>query len=102
MSPAAANKAGFGFDMIWLGLTKDQHSIGVINDDWMGSGAKLAKKFDAVALFDWQGYATTVDARPMAEVGGAGFLTVWKCEFKDGKRFADLTGADKKWNVTPR
>ena len=49
MTPSAANKADFGFDTIWLGITKDHHSMGVINDEWMGSGAKLAKKFDAVA-----------------------------------------------------
>jgi hypothetical protein len=99
MTPSAANKADFGFDTIWLGITKDHHSIGVINDEWMGSGAKLAKKFDAVAPCDWHGYATSVDVRPMADAGGAGFLTVWSCELNDGKGFFDLTVADKKWNA---
>ena len=99
MSPAAANKADFGFDTIWLGITKDHHSMGVINDEWMGSGGKLATKFDAVAPCDWHAYATSVDVRPMADAGGAGFLTVWSCEFNDGKGFADLAVADKKWNA---
>jgi hypothetical protein len=32
----------------------------------------------------------------MAEVGVAGFMTVWSCEFNDGKGPADLAVAAKK------
>lgn len=46
----------------------------VINDEWMGGGGRLAKKFDAVATCDWHGYDISLDIQPMTGGGGAGFL----------------------------
>ena len=76
--PAVANKADVGFDTIWLGITKDHYSMGVINDEWMGSEGRLAKKFNAVAPCDWHGYAISFDVQPMTGAGGAGFFLCFK------------------------
>ena len=99
LTPYAYTASDFAFDMIWLGVTEDHHSMGVVNDEWVAKGGKLQAKFDSDCPSVTHFYATSLAIKPIAEDDAPARLTAWSCQFKEGKGVADLAAADAAWKA---
>lgn len=97
MQPVVYNGADFPIDYIWLGVAENHEAMGRIKDQWFTQGGKLQKKFDAVAPCNASSFLTSMELKPYANLGGAGYLQVNACELKDGVNYDDVAAADSKW-----
>ncbi len=43
LSPVVATESDFPFDVVWLGVAKDQQTLGKINDTWLAKGVDMKK-----------------------------------------------------------
>ena len=99
LAPVIANGADFPFDSIWMGVAENHEAMGTVMDEWAAKGGAWQKKFDAASKCDSHALMTSVEAKPYAKLGQAGYLQISACEFKDSAGFADLMAADKKWTA---
>ena len=99
LSPVVTTEADFPFDLVWLGVAKNQQTLGKINDAWLAKGADMAKKFDAVTPCNSHGYLTSIEARPYPNLGQMGYLQIQACQYNEGKTLADVMAADMKWTA---
>lgn len=99
LSPVVATESDFPFDVVWLGVAKDQQTLGKINDTWLAKGVDMKKKFDAVSPCNSHGYLTSIEARPYPNLGKMGYLQIQACQYNNGKSLADLMAADMKWTA---
>lgn len=99
LSPVVTTGSDFPFDIVWLGVSKNQQTLGQNNDAWIKNGADMAKKFDAVTPCDSHGYLDSIEARPYSKLGQAGYLQIEACQFSEGKTLADLMAADMEWSA---
>lgn len=97
MQPVVYNGADFSIDYIWLGVAENHQTMGRVKDQWFAQGAKLQKKFDAVAPCSARSLLTSMELKPYAKLGEAGYLQVNACELNEGVSYADVAAADKKW-----
>jgi hypothetical protein len=97
MQPVVYNGADFSIDYIWLGVAESHQAMGRIKDQWFAQGAKMQKKFDAVAPCNASSLLTSMELKPYKNLGGPGYLQVNACELNEGVSYADVAAADKKW-----
>ena len=95
MVPDTVSMRDYPMDFFWLGVAKDNATMGKNRDVWWQKGAKMQKKFDALASFEGRRTMTSMSVKPLSDKPGNGVMTVWSCAYKDGQGFAEVAAGDK-------
>jgi len=102
LTPLLKSETDVNFDMAWLGFSNTQEDMGIITDEWLATGSKIAAKFDKAAPCpSYMQYGVFEARRPSVafEEGGITYWAVSSCSFREGKDGSDLAGSDSGWNA---
>ena len=102
LRPLLKSESDINFDMAWLGFSNTQEDLGIITDEWLATGSKLAAKFDKAAHCpSYMQYGVFEARRPSVafEEGGITYWAVSTCSFREGKKGSDLANSDIGWNA---